>query len=518
MRSRIVVWWAVFLAMMALATVLCVMAPRGLNLAPAHPVARRDLSQMSAVEMDLILTKIREGDLRAIGGEMDAARAAWIEARRRGEGLWPIHEGLGDSFARAKLYDEAIREYIVAEPLVPDRLLPVRAAIVSKRAGILGEAGRPLEAIQVYMELDDPARTSGRILEQVLKADREEALKLVRRRAETHEPRHYGLLAALCRKLERPGEAAEAAARYGMAVVPWDESHNRQSIEGLRLEKKYDLAVEVCRAWARSTPQALESYRLMGDLLLEAGRPKEAVIAYTSIVDVRPGDAGAHRMLGDIFRKLSRLDDAIGQYEAARKARPEDQATHATLVALYESKGDQGKVDETVLETVKRFGVISELRPRLMASLQGQIARLKAAGRLEEVRALRRKMADLNVAEAGLFDIKVIITWDTESDVDLDVIQPDGEHVKDGHADSKAGGHYYEDNTKGYGPETYTLKTALPGTYKVGAHLHGTDRRSVVKFVVVLWEDTPREEHREATLVLDKAQETRFIQDVLISR
>ena len=514
MRRRIAGWGAAFLAATLAAAGLLVMLLKG----PAPAAAKTEPPRLSDIEIELVLTKIREGDLRAIGGDMEAARAAWAEARRKGGGHWAVHEGLGDSFARAKLYDEAIREYLAAEPRVPDRLLPARAAIVAKRADALGAAGRPLEAIQVYLELDNPGRTGGRILEQVLKADREEALKLVRRRAEVHEPRYYGLLAALCRRLERPGEAAEAAARYCMAVAPWDGKANLRAIEELRAAKKHDLAIEVCRAWVRSTPQVLEAYQQMGDLLQEAGRTKEAVVAYTSIVDVRPGDAVAHRLLGDVFRKLDRLDDAIGQYEAAKKARPEDQVTYTALIALYDSKGDAARMEETIAEAAKRFGESFEFRSRLVASLQERITRLKAEGKAEEVRALRRKLADLKVAEAGLFDIKVIITWDAATDVDLDVIQPDGEHVKDGQVDSKAGGHYYVDNTRGHGPETYTMKTALPGTYRVGAHLHGTDQRSVVKFVVILWEDTPREERREETLVLEKRDEVRFIRDIVIAR
>jgi tetratricopeptide (TPR) repeat protein len=514
MRRRIVGWWVAFAVTALAAASLFLMFLKG----PAPAAAKEEAPKLSDVEEELVLNKIREGDLQAIRGDMGAARLAWDEARRKGAGYWPIHEGLGDSLARMKLYDDAVREYLTAESLVPDRMLAARASIVCKRGDALGAAGKPIKAIQVWLELDDPARTGGRILDQVLKGDREVALDIIRRRAETHEPRHYALLSAICRKLGRYGEATEATARHLMAVAPWDENLNRGAIAGLREEKRFDLAVEVCRAWARSSPEAPEPWRLMGDLFLEAGREKEAVVAYSSIVDVRPGDAAAHRMLGDIYRKLNRGDDAIAQYEAAKKARPEDQVTYSTLVALYESKGDRSKAEETILEAVKRFGNASEFRSRLVASLQEQVTRLKVAGKSEEVRALRRKMADLNVAEAGLFDIKIIITWDAESDVDLDVIQPDGEHVKDGHIDSKAGGHYYTDNTRGYGPETYTLKTALPGTYKVGAHLHGTGRRSSVKFVVILWEDTPQEERREETLVLEKGQETRFIRDIVIAR
>ena len=123
----------------------------------------------------------------------------------------------------------------------------------------------------------------------------------------------------------------------------------------------------------------------------------------------------------------------------------------------------------------------------------------------------------MNVPEGGLFDLKIIMTWDARSDVDLDVFEPGGEHVEHGHPHSKSGGHYYVDNTQGFGPETYTMPAAAPGTYRIGAHLHG-DVRSTVKFVVILYEDTPREERREETLVLDKNAEVKFIRDVVLSR
>lgn len=108
------------------------------------------------------------------------------------------------------------------------------------------------------------------------------------------------------------------------------------------------------------------------------------------------------------------------------------------------------------------------------------------------------------------------MTWDVESDVDLDVIEPGGERVEHSHPHSKAGGHYYVDNTKGYGPETYTIPKGRAGTYRIGAHLHG-DKRSTVRFVVILYEDTLREERREETLVLEKGGEVRYIRDVVIA-
>ncbi len=516
MMRQIVGWGLAFAVTAGVAALLLVSACRGPESAPAAPPSGRDAAKVSDVELELILNKIREGDLQAMREDLPAARRAWQEARRLGEGLWPVHEGLGDSYVRAKLFDEALREYAAAEPLVPDKFAPLRGTILFKRAETLAAAGRPLEAVRAYLELNEPS-LGGKLLDLALKADPGQAVEVVRQRAEIHDPRVYIILSALLSKLDRKAEAAEALAKYCVEVAPWDENLNQRAIQGLQAAGKRAAAIDVCRAWVRSSPQALHAYAVMGDLHLESGDEKAAYVAYTSIADVRPGDAAAHLLLADRLRRLKRLDEAIAQVEAARKARPEDQGPYTALVELYEAKGDSARAEEVLLEATKRFGLTGDLRSRVVKTSLERLERLKAAGNLEEARALRGRLADLNVAEAGLFDIKIVMTWDAVSDVDMDVHEPGGEHVHHGHPHSKPGGHYYVDNTKAYGPETYTLKAAPGGVYRVGAHLHG-DIRSAVKFVVILFEDTPREERREESFVLEKGGDTRFIRDIVIPR
>jgi tetratricopeptide (TPR) repeat protein len=503
MKGQVVRWSVAFAGTSAMAALLLVSTFRTPGPAAAESIRRRDPAKVSDVELELILNKLREGDLRAVKGELEAARKAWGEARREGEGLWPIHEGLGDSYARVKLFEEALGEYAAAESLVPEKLAALRFAVSAKRAEVHAAAGRPLEAIRTYLEGGAAPKAAARIAELAEKGDREAAIKLVADRAEIHDARLFSLLAVLLEKAGRKGEAAEALGKFAAAVSPWDEALNRRAIDALRAAKRYDPAIEVCRAWVRSTPQAIQAYQLMGDLHLEAGREREAVVAYSSIVDVRSGDAGAHRLLGDLFRKLKRPADAIAQYEAAKKARPEDQVTYSALAALYEECGEEGKAEELMLEANKRFGASSvESRGRLVAIALARIERLKAQGKGDEVRALREKYVSQGIEEAGLYDLKVLMTWDAPAHVDLDVVQADGERVNHERERSKAGGRYYMHNTSGFGPETYTLPKAAPGIYKIGAHRHD-GAKATVKFVAILFEGTPREERREASVLFE---------------
>src|SRR5205085_5006327 len=65
-------------------------------------------------------------------------------------------------------------------------------------------------------------------------------------------------------------------------------------------------------------------------------------------------------------------------------------------------------------------------------------------------------------------DLRVTISWNTDAtDVDLWVIEPDGEKCFYSHNKTKNGGELSQDMTQGYGPERYQVKKAQKGTYRV---------------------------------------------------
>jgi len=68
-------------------------------------------------------------------------------------------------------------------------------------------------------------------------------------------------------------------------------------------------------------------------------------------------------------------------------------------------------------------------------------------------------------------DIRVSLAWDADDvDVDLHVVEPDGEEIYYGHKGSSQGAKLSRDFTQGYGPEEYVLPYALKkGKYLVKA-------------------------------------------------
>lgn len=114
-------------------------------------------------------------------------------------------------------------------------------------------------------------------------------------------------------------------------------------------------------------------------------------------------------------------------------------------------------------------------------------------------------------------DIKVLLTWDTPSFVDLWVIDPSGEKCYWSNTLTKNGGSLiYDDST--FAPQTFTMVKALPGTYTIQIQNYGAFGYpcSRVKVYLVLYEGTPREERREFTFIATKEETVYHITDFVM--
>jgi hypothetical protein len=72
------------------------------------------------------------------------------------------------------------------------------------------------------------------------------------------------------------------------------------------------------------------------------------------------------------------------------------------------------------------------------------------------------------VYEVGSGDVQVSLTWDTVSDIDLWLTEPNGNKIYYANNSSDTGGELDFDNTYAYGPENIFYKNEAPsGTYKI---------------------------------------------------
>jgi hypothetical protein len=103
-------------------------------------------------------------------------------------------------------------------------------------------------------------------------------------------------------------------------------------------------------------------------------------------------------------------------------------------------------------------------------------------------------------------DLNVTITWNTRTDVDLWVFEPDGTKCYFGHLRTRNGGHLLQDVTAGFGPEEFQAHKAVTGEYVVKVHMYSTHTQTPVPtqvtVVVTRNAGTPREERQTYTVNL----------------
>jgi len=105
-------------------------------------------------------------------------------------------------------------------------------------------------------------------------------------------------------------------------------------------------------------------------------------------------------------------------------------------------------------------------------------------------------------------DVRVTLVWDTpDTDIDLWVIDPDGEKCDYRQKETKLGGTLDVDVTQGFGPEVFTLARAKAGEYRVVVHFFSGQAPTRARVEVVLHEGTAREERRAGTAVLLESKE-----------
>jgi tetratricopeptide (TPR) repeat protein len=121
-------------------------------------------------------------------------------------------------------------------------------------------------------------------------------------------------------------------------------------------------------------------------------------------------------------------------------------------------------------------------------------------------------------------DLLVVIEWNTDnSDVDLHVWEPTGEHCFYSHRETKIGGRLTTDVTQGYGPEMYVLPRAQHGKYRVAAKYFARQRNRASarsKVLVTIYEDWggKYEKVTRKTVTLAGNKEMHDVAEILIQK
>ena len=253
--------------------------------------------------------------------------------------------------------------------------------------------------------------------------------------------------------------------------------------------------------------------RTMGWRLREAGACDESVAAFRQVLKLRGEEPQARRDLALVLTERGKQNLLKAQTEAKKDLGEALTLLHeAAFRPAARRSGWRGNDMQTsVLALEELNGLVSwieaQVAKRLLPAGWAKVA-------VPQMDAAYRR--DLPLA------LRVTLSWDVdETDVDLHVLEPDGEEAFYRHRRTRTGGFLSEDVTTGYGPEEYLRKTCEPGVYKILANYFASHQQSLTGAATVtatVYTDwaTANEKREVFSFRLDKPKAKHAVGEVTI--
>ena len=221
----------------------------------------------------------------------------------------------------------------------------------------------------------------------------------------------------------------------------------------------------------RDNAMSVGFYLDVAEFFFAHGRRADALRILSNLAEMDLQNRQVLRLLAYRLAQADAIAFALPVFERVLELAPNEPQSHRDLGLALAQAGREQAAIERLYETVVGSwdGRFPDIDLIALAELNAVHERARAAGRSLDVSAI-----DARLLRNLPFDIRVVLAWDADNtDVDLHVIDPNGEEVYYGHRASYQGGSITRDATGGYGPEEFTLKAAKPGRYRIEAEFYG---------------------------------------------
>jgi len=260
-------------------------------------------------------------------------------------------------------------------------------------------------------------------------------------------------------------------------------------------EERLQAELEYRRA-RRANKDDVMMYEAVARKRAFAGDTWGSVRALSSTVELRPKDPEALRMVGYGLLAFGQYTAATELFELVRLNRPfEPQAYLEEALALDAAGRPAEAARDWEILLARSWGrhewetqtVAAYHYARMLMALAKQV-RLSEA-EVKTLEARRRELA--KSVEPGPIDYQLTLHWNSDStDIDLWVVEPNGERCSYRRMRTRLGGELHWDTTDGLGPELYHARKAARGAYQVAVHYFGNNSaRYVVPTALLLVTD-----------------------------
>lgn len=266
----------------------------------------------------------------------------------------------------------------------------------------------------------------------------------------------------------------------------------------------------------------------------KAGIKNMADRILSNLAEFKLEDAALWRTMGWRAREAGSYDIAVLAFRKVLKMRGEEAQSRRDLALVLMEYGKETKNRDMLEESMKLFADAAFKTSARRSGRRGNDFQVSIIS-LEELNGLISWVNDVKWPDGKKpaipeFDaayrrdlpvkLRIVMSWDAdETDIDLHVLEPNGEEAFYGHRRTSEGGFVSEDVTTGYGPEEYLKKELESGTYKVLSNYfasHQTKLTGATTVTATVYTDwgTAQERRQVLTLRLEKPKSKHLIGEV----
>lgn len=335
-------------------------------------------------------------------------------------------------------------------------------------------------------------------------------------------------------KAAMPRGAAGSGAAPTVTLKAWDPK--TPYIDALKAVSKSG-ADEAYKVYLKEREKYADSpafYLDCASWFYKAGITNMADRILSNLAEFKLEDAALWRSMGWRAREAGSYDLAVLAFRKVLKMRGEEAQSRRDLALVLMEYGKETKNKDMLEEAMKLFADAAFKPSARRSGRRGNDFQVSIIA-LEELNGLISWVNDVKWPEgakpkAPEFDsayrrdlpmkLRIVMSWDAdETDIDLHVLEPNGEEAFYGHRRTSEGGFVSEDVTTGYGPEEYLKKELESGTYKVLSNYfasHQTKLTGATTVTATVYTDwgTAQERRQVLTLRLEKPKSKHLIGEV----
>ncbi|MEO8153854.1 MAG: VIT domain-containing protein [Rhizobacter sp.] len=282
-------------------------------------------------------------------------------------------------------------------------------------------------------------------------------------------------------KAKSGNDAAAGPAPATIQLTPWapDTPYARR-LRSASPEAVYQRYLDERPDFVNSTAFFLDS----ADVLFAKGRPELALRVLSNLAEMDLENRHILRVLGYRLLQAKQAQLAIPVLRTVQRLSPNEPQSYRDLGLAQAEAGQLQDAADQLWQVVSRpwDGRFPDIDMTALAELNAVIDRAARNGQTLQTDAFdKRLLRNLPL------DLRITLAWDADNtDIDLWVIDPNGEKAYYGHRFSYQGGRVSHDVTGGYGPEEYSLRVAKPGRYTVQAQFYGHRQQVVAPATTVM--------------------------------